>query len=137
MKYENIIVEKKEYDHLKTIIATAHYKVDSTYKASLDKFLNELKNAKILNITKMPDDIVRFNSIVTIKDPYDNIRAYEIVKPEKSDLKANKISVLAPMGLALYGYAKDDEIMWQFPVGMQAIKILNVEQTPNFKNVPS
>jgi len=42
--------------------------------------------------------------------------------------------VLAPMGLALFGYAKDDEILWQFPSGLQAIKILKVEQPMTLKN---
>lgn len=85
----------------------------------------------------MPDDIVRLNSVVTIKDSYNNIRAFEIVKPDKSDLKANKISILTPMGLALFGYAKNDEIMWRFPLGMQAIRIINVEQNTILKKILS
>jgi regulator of nucleoside diphosphate kinase len=39
------------------------------------------------------------------------------------------------MGLALFGYAKDDEIMWQFPSGLQAIKILKVQQATNLKQL--
>ena len=85
----------------------------------------------------MPEDVVRFHSIVTIKNPDDKVKSYEIVTPEKSDLANNKISVLAPLGLALFGYAKDDEIMWQFPVGMQAIKIIDVEQSIILKNTVS
>ncbi len=105
----------------------ARNKTDETYKASLDKFINELKDAKVLPEAKLPADVVRFNSVVTILDPYRNIRSYEIVKPEKSSVRDNRISVLAPMGLALFGYAIDDDIMWQFPSGIQAIKILKVE----------
>ncbi len=137
MKYENIVVEKKEYENLKEIIAFARNKKDATYKASLDKLLEELKSAKILSSSKMPEDVVRFHSIVTIKNPDDKVKSYEIVTPEKSDLANNKISVLAPLGLALFGYAKDDEIMWQFPVGMQAIKIIDVEQSIILKNTVS
>lgn len=48
--------------------------------------------------------------------------------PDKSDIKLNKISILAPMGLALFGYAEQDEILWQFPAGVSAIKIKTVEQ---------
>ncbi len=133
MKYEKIVVEKKEYETLKDLIASSHNMKDLTYKASVEKLLSELKNAKIVNSSSMPDDVVRFNSVVTIKDPYDKIRCFEIVKPEKSDLKTNKISVLAPMGLALYGYAKDDEVMWQFPVGILGLKIIDVQQTHDIK----
>jgi|JI10StandDraft_1071094.scaffolds.fasta_scaffold31114_6 regulator of nucleoside diphosphate kinase len=135
MKYEQLIIESKEYYRIKEMIGSSNNKIDQTYRASVDKFLNELKDAKILNITEMPDDVVRFNSTVTIQDPYRNVRAYEIVKPELSNISQNKISVLAPMGLALFGYAKDDEIMWQFPSGLQAIKILKVQQATNLKQL--
>ena len=135
MKYETLIIENKEYDQLKQIISLAQNKIDQTYKASIEKLLNELKHAQFLNIKKMPKDVVRFNSVVTIRDPYRNIRSYEIVKPEWSNIAENKISVLAPMGLALFGYAKDDEILWQFPSGLQAIKILKVEQPITVKRI--
>ena len=135
MKYETLIIENKEYDQLKQIISSAQNKIDQTYKASIEKLLNELKHAQFLNIKKMPIDVVRFNSVVTIRDPYRNIRSYEIVKPERSNIAENKISVLAPMGLALFGYAKDDEILWQFPSGLQAIKILKVEQPIAVKKI--
>lgn len=133
MKYGNIIIETKEYDRLKEIIGSAHNKLDSTYRASVEKLLEELKGAKILGIAKMPEDVVRFNSTVTIQDPFMKIRSYEIVKPESSNVAQNKISVLAPMGLALFGYAENDEVMWQFPSGIQAIKILKVQQATDLK----
>ncbi len=135
MKYGNIIIEKKEYTMLKEIIAMARNKTDETYKVSLDKLLNELKVAKVVPDGKVPADVVRFNSVVTILDPYRNIRSYEIVKPERSSVRDNRISVLAPMGLALFGYAVDDDIMWQFPSGVQAIKILKVEDANTTKEM--
>lgn len=130
MKYGELLIETKEYDMLMQIITMAHHKKDPTYKASMDKLRQELKSARIVPIEKMPDDVVRFNTFVTIQDPFDNIPVYQIVTPEKSNLTEHKVSVLAPMGLALFGYAQDDEIMWQFPTGMQAIRILKVEQYP-------
>lgn len=135
MKYQHLIIESKEFTSIKELIGASQNKMDQTYRASVEKFLTELKDAKIVNSTEMPNDVVRFNAIVTIQDPYRNIKAYEIVKPEQSNVAENKISVLAPMGLALFGYAKDDEIMWQFPSGIQAIKILKVQQATNLKQV--
>ncbi len=137
MKYENLIIETKAYQMLKQMIAMAHHKTDATYKASLEKFQTELKNAKILNITKMPKDVVGFNSIVTIKDPNGQKRVIEIVQPDKSNIAEQRISVLAPMGLALFGYANKDEIMWQFPSGMKAISILKVQQPVTLKKTIS
>ena len=106
----------------------AHYHKDPTYRASIEKLSNELAKAKILANKNMPADVVRFNSTVTIQTAFNVEKTYQLVTPEKSDIKQNKISVLAPMGLALFGYAKEDEILWQFPTGESTIKITEVEQ---------
>jgi len=128
MKYDEIIIEKREYELLRQIISNAEHNKDKTYKASIEKLTNELKSATIVNDKFMPAEIVRFNSIVTIQTPFGESKRYQIVTPEKSDIAQNKLSILAPMGLALFGYAMSDEIMWQFPTGIHAIKILAVEQ---------
>ncbi len=128
MKYGEIIVEKKEFALLRTIIGMAHYHKDDSYKTSIEKLNAELKRAKVVHKRDLPDDVIRFNSTVTINTAFDVKKTYQIVTPEKSNIKLNKISVLAPMGLALFGYAQGDEILWKFPVGESFIKILEVNQ---------
>lgn len=125
---KEIIIEKREYEMLRQIISNAGHNVDKTYKSSIEKLANELKSATIMDKESMPEEIVRFNSIVTVQMPFGDPKSFQIVTPEKSDISQNRLSILAPMGLALFGYAVSDEIMWQFPSGMNAIKILNVEQ---------
>lgn len=129
MKYGQLIIEKKEFELLKRTLAMAHYHKDCSYKKSFAKFHQEIGLAKTVSNRKMPDDIIRFNSVVTIETPWNVKRSYQVVTPEKSDLARNRISVVAPMGLALFGYAKGDEIEWQFPMGINIIKILDVVQT--------
>lgn len=129
MKYRSIIVERKEYEMLKNIISMKNHFKDNTSRKSIEILLDELKLAEIRSNKKMPEDVVRFNSTVTIKTPWNVERSYQIVIPTQSDLKRNKISILAPMGLALFGYAEGDEINWQFPMGQNTINILKVEQS--------
>ncbi|HET8886448.1 MAG TPA: GreA/GreB family elongation factor [Salinimicrobium sp.] len=133
MKYGEIIIEKKECDLLKEIISMAHYHKDPTYRGSIEKLNRELKNAKIVGQNEMPDDVIRFNSIANIEMPESINKSYQVVIPEKSDLSKGKISVLAPLGLALFGYAKGDELDWQFPTGVKTIKILDVVQESKSK----
>lgn len=128
MKYGGLIIEEKEYEKLIELIGMSHHRKDLTYQASVEKLLLELESAEKRTFDEMPDDVVRFNSAVSISMPDGNVRNIQVVFPDKSDVSANKISILAPMSLALFGYAANDVIMWQFPSGMQAIKILNVEQ---------
>lgn len=128
MKYGGLIVENKEYDSLIQLIGMAHNRKDETYQASISTLLKELSSAKIVAGDQIPDDIVRFNSVVEISFPNGITRTIELVMPERGNVAENKISILAPMGLALFGYAATDEVMWQFPSGMQAITILSVKQ---------
>lgn len=125
MKYDKIIVDKEELETLKELFSNSTKNSDKTYRLSFEKLLNELKEAKILD-GNLPEDVVRLNSHVTIKTSFSGEKTYQIVTPEKSDLVANKISILAPMGLALLGYAETDSIEWQFPNGMSTIEIIKV-----------
>ncbi|MCC8360424.1 GreA/GreB family elongation factor [Salinimicrobium sediminilitoris] len=130
MKYKELIIEKKEFELLKQIISMSQHYKDKSYRLSIQKLLKEMNLAKVVSSAKMPLDVIRLNSEVTISTP-DNVQStYHLVMPELRDMKRNKISILAPMGLALFGYAKGDEIEWEFPKGSNKIKILDVIQHP-------
>ena len=128
MKYDVIIIEEVEYELLKRIVSMAQYYKDNSYRASIEKLKNELDFAKIVSEKNMPEDVVRFNSKVEITTPFGVNRTYQIVTPDHSNIKENKISILAPMGLALFGYAQGDEVEWEFPTGKNLINIIKVEQ---------
>jgi regulator of nucleoside diphosphate kinase len=128
MKYGALIVEKREYEFLKQLMSLAKYYKDTTYRASISKLNEELKAAEIIIGNEMPNDVIRLNSIVTIQTPFAVEKTYQIVTPDKSDIRNNKISILAPMGLALFGYAEGDAIDWRFPMGDSSIDIIKVAQ---------
>jgi len=128
MKYGELIIEKKEYEFLKQIMSLARYYKDTSYKASIYKLNEELKEARIVTKVNMPMDVIRLNSFVTIETPYAVEKTYQIVTPEKGDIRKDKVSILAPMGLALFGYAEGDQITWTFPLGESRIKIKKVNQ---------
>jgi len=132
MKYNQIIIEEKEHELLKNMITAAQNYSDRTYNLSLRRLKKELESAKIVSIDEIPEDVIRMNSTVTVQMPANVIRDFTIVMPEKSNLEQNKLSVLSPMGLALLGYAANDEILWQFPAGETKITILKVTQSYNY-----
>lgn len=131
MKYDTIIIEEGELNILKRIMSMSRYLNDKSYKASISKLYTELEKAKVNNEEEMPEDVIRFNSIVTFDMPSSKNQSYQIVTPENGDVKNNKVSVLAPIGLALFGYAKGDELTWEFPSGENIIKIIDVVQPEN------
>ncbi|WP_413997675.1 GreA/GreB family elongation factor [Flavobacterium sp. W1B] len=128
MKYGQLIVDEKEHALLMRNMESSRSQEDKIYRDSIKKLKLELQTAKIMKETKMPEDVIRYNSIVTIRTPFNTQSSYQIVTPEKSNIQQNKISILSPMGLALFGYAKGDRIVWQFPSGTNEIEIVGVNQ---------
>ncbi|MGJ8594149.1 MAG: GreA/GreB family elongation factor [Aquaticitalea sp.] len=135
MKYGNLIVEKKEYVHLKRILNISGYAGDHEILKSLTKLSEELKTAHILDEEEMAEDVVRLNSFVTVACENDWEKTIQIVQPSEKDLKNNKISILTPMGAALFGYAVDDIVHWDFPSGEKKLKIIEVAQQVQDKNM--
>lgn len=128
MRYGNLVVERREYEKVKKILAGAEYLNDIEQKIAIKKLLNELKAATLKPELEMPQDVVRLNSTVTFRMPEMSLKRFKIVAPEESDVSQKRLSLLSPMGLALFGYAQGDEVEWQFPSGIRTISIVAVEQ---------
>lgn len=87
----------------------------------------ELKKAKLVSTEEIPDDVVRLNSSVTIKEEKENkIIQLTIVIPERADIKQRNISIMSPIGTALIGYRKGQQVSWRVPAGTKTFTILEV-----------
>lgn len=135
MKYGSLILEKKEYVYLKRILNISGYVGDFNTQKSLQELTEQIKSAHILDENDMPDDVVRFNSKVRVASDKNWEKTLQVVIPIERDVKQNKISILTPMGSALFGYAKDDIVLWDFPAGKQQLKIADVSQEETFTGI--
>ena len=87
----------------------------------------ELKRAKLVNEDDFPLDVVRLNSTVRIKaEGKDEIMELVLVTPDKADIREKRISVMAPIGTALIGFRKGQQVKWQVPAGKKTFTILDV-----------
>lgn len=128
MKYGSLLLEKREYVYLKRLLNISGYAEDFETQKSLQRLSDELKSAHIVDEIEMPNDIIRFNSKVTVVSANGWERTLQIVVPVDKDLKQNKISILTAMGSALIGHSKDDVIHWTLPSGQQELTIRKVLQ---------
>lgn len=134
MKYGNLVLEKKEFVLLKQLVNVSGFYTDNTYKNSIKKLTEELKSAIVYSEDEMPKDVIRFNSMVTITAGNGWSKTFQLVIPSLGDFKNSKISILTPMGAAVMGYAKGDDIIWEFRNGEQTLQVSNVEQQHNTIN---
>ncbi len=128
MKYGSLILEKKEYVYIKSMLNIAEHSENSQVQKSLLKFSEELKTATILGEEAMLADVVRLHSTVTIASGGTWEKTIQIVKPTEKDLKNNKVSILTPIAIALFGYALNDVVHWELPGGNKEVKILKIIQ---------
>lgn len=78
----------------------------------------ELARAEIVPPSEVPPDVVTMNSTVRFRIESSSGEFFlTLVYPKDVDPKGGTISILAPVGSALLGLSKGDEIEWPNPGG--------------------
>jgi len=89
----------------------------------------EIERATIVPRHELPADVVTMHSRVRIIDMRTGEQlVYQIVYPQEANYAEKRISVLAPIGVALLGYSEGTEIEWRVPSGTRHLRIEAVEQ---------
>ena len=92
----------------------------------------ELKKAKLVDKENFPEDVVRINSTVRVKAEEKNeVMQFMLVTPDKANFKEGRISIMAPIGTALIGFRKGQQVKWKVPGGIKTFTILDVINEPN------
>ena len=113
--------ENSEYDEAKNAQAENEIKI-----ANLEA---KLTYAKIIDESEIDTKTVQVGNTVTIKDlEYDEDFEYTIVGSTEVDLAQNKISNESPIGAALLGAKKGEEVEVKAPDGIVKYKILNIKK---------
>jgi len=88
----------------------------------------EIKKAKVFKDNELPKDVVSLYSEAKIART-DNGQefVFRIVLPKDADIKQKKVSVFAPISIALLGYQTGDLIQWEMPDGIKEFKIIDVQ----------
>jgi len=88
----------------------------------------ELGRATIVKKLDVPKDRVKINSRIKIQDLDSSLTtSLTLVAPENANIKEQKISVITPIGSALIGFKKGDQVEWKMPSGIKRYTILEVE----------
>ena len=89
--------------------------VDRRYVNDLEE---ELERAAVVAPEDIPGDVVTMNSTVKFRvDASNEEFTLTLVYPKDMDTSNDKISILAPVGSALLGLSRGDEIDWPRPGG--------------------
>ena len=111
--------ENSEYDEAKNSQAENEWKI-----AELE---NKIRYAKIIDESEIDTKTVQVGNIVKVYDEeFDEEITYTIVGSTEVDLAQNKISNESPVGAALLGKKKNQEVEVKTPAGTAKYKILSI-----------
>ncbi|GAO44031.1 GreA/GreB family elongation factor [Flavihumibacter petaseus] len=102
--------------------------VKSFDRSNIAALQEELKRAQLVDKADFPRDVVKINSRVKVKmEGKKEAMEFTVVTPDKADIRERKISVLAPVGTALLGFRKGQQVQWEVPAGKKTFTILEVK----------
>jgi regulator of nucleoside diphosphate kinase len=105
---------------------------DSSNIREIALLTQELDRAIINEENILDESIIRINSHVIIEDVKTQKQmSIQIVMPSQSNLKEGKISILAPLCVAVIGFKENDEVEWQLPSGIKTLKVIAVNNSKN------
>jgi regulator of nucleoside diphosphate kinase len=100
-------------------------------QANLDLLEKELYRAVLVDPQQIPHDVITMNSRVIITDTESGEKTtYTLVFPSAANISENKLSIMAPLGMALLGYRTDDIIEWPVPSGVRKLKVDKIIYQP-------
>ena len=130
MSKKLIYITDSDMKRLKELVKVAREfgKEDEEYLRELE---GELDRGKIVKSKDIPNNVITMNSKVRLRDiDKQEEMVYWLVFPDDADPNQDKISILAPIGMALIGYKVGDIIKWKVPNGIVKLKVKKILYQP-------
>ena len=103
----------------------------TTYAPYLDFFWRRLRHSLPVPAEEVPHDVITMNSRFALGDDRDGgTTSYTLVYPEDEAPHLGHVSVLSPMGIALYGAKVGDKVCWMSASGPEVATVEEMTYQP-------
>jgi regulator of nucleoside diphosphate kinase len=100
-------------------------------RGTLQRLEEELDRAVVVDAGEIPPDVVTLDSRVLLFDLDSREELlFTLVLPSRSNIDEGRISVLAPLGMAVLGYRVGNDIEWEVPAGRRRLRVQSVIYQP-------
>jgi regulator of nucleoside diphosphate kinase len=124
-----IYISEFDFDRLYGIIESASANIRD--KEYLKQLTEELEQAEVVSPEEIPKDVITMNSQFRLRDMDSKQETdYTLVFPHQANLENNKVSILAPIGVALIGCKVGHTVSWKTPNGQKKFKIIKILYQP-------
>lgn len=94
----------------------------------LEELRAEVQRAEVVSPERVPGDVMGMNAIAILRDlETGEVEMFELVYPDKADIAARRLSVLAPVGTNLLGCRVGDILSWRVGSGARRLRLEAVE----------
>ena len=125
-----LYITTTDRDRLEELLAALPRRAGESQE-SREALERELDRALVVPSPEVPPDVVTMNSRVLVRD-VDTGAEMELtlVYPLGANSRLGRVSVLAPIGVALLGYRAGDTVVWPVPSGLRRLRIVQVLYQP-------
>ena len=122
METGKMMLTKRDLDLL-----TMHLRVSNLSDYNKNRLLAEIKSVIVVKENDLPPDIVCMDSEVEIRELESGKDfTFRIVAPTEANMQKNRVSVFAPIAIAILEYQRGSKVQWEMPSGLKTFEILKV-----------
>ena len=126
---KEILITQADFDQIQGLVESPRYR--STHAASLLALRDELDRGRVVAADAVPEGVVTMRSQVRVRDAKDDeSETYTLVYPDEADINEGKLSVLAPLGIALLGAKVGQVVKFDAPAGPRRLKVEQILYQP-------
>jgi regulator of nucleoside diphosphate kinase len=130
MKSRSIVVTDDDMDRLSRLVQALKHSLFRD-QLQLESLEQTLASAEVAPWERIAGDVIRMNSTIRVLDLDTRKKErYTLVFPDNADISTRRISVLAPVGIALLGRRQGDVVETKVPGGARRLRVVWVSQRP-------
>lgn len=128
-KKPRIVVTEEDFQRLYGLVERYS---EGRHAEAVELLDAELARAKVVSQKKVASDVVTMRSRVVVEDTASGrVHDVTLAYPEEVAAGESRLSVLAPVGIAVLGLKAGDEISWRMPGGTTTVlRVLSVPFQP-------
>ena len=124
-----IVITAADFDRLRSLLGSPRYR--QTRAPLLQALQEELDRSTVVPADAVPKSVVTMHSKVRVRDLMDQeSETYTLVYPNQANINQNRLSVLAPLGMALLGNRVGQIVKFDAPARRRRLKIEKILYQP-------
>lgn len=123
------LLSKSDFDRLQALVDSPRYR--ATHANALTALKGQLASSEVVAHASVPHDVVTMRSSIVVRDAESTeTEQFTLVYPDEADIENARVSVLAPLGLALLCTRVGETVTFDTPLGTRHVTIESIAYQP-------